>query len=319
MSTPINPSEDLDAAWEYAPPWVRGRTIPVAERLPSPAIAPLVRARDVAPPVRGRKFVKPRPEFSGDRAMLDLQRQLALNPDIIPEPCPENASVLWPILFRLCTVTILAAAIAWGLVSLPSAKRTAQMTRPETPAPNASLPENANVPNSVKLARVVPPPVAPPQPLEGLATAGAALPVAAVSILEPNRPAVAAAAKPNPSQPANVTTASPAPEAAPQRRDDHPTVRPDETEISTLVSRGKDFLDNGDLASARLLLRRAADGGSSEGALALAATYDPRVLHQIGAVGATPDIAKAREWYQRAVDLGSASASLQLARMDADR
>jgi hypothetical protein len=306
MSTPVNRSENLDAALEYTPPRNRERTIPVAERLASPVIATPARARDLSAPVRARQVGKLRPEFSGDRAMLDLQRQLALNPDIIPEPSPENASVLWPILLRLCTVTVVAAAIAWGLVSFPSAKKTMQMMRPERPAPNASLPERANAPNSVKLARVEPP-VAATLPAESLATVSATRTVAAAASLEPNQPAIAAA----PSQ-------APPAETAPQQQDHGPMLRLGDTEVSTLVSRGRDFLNNGDLASARLLLRRAAEAGSSEGALALAATYDPRILHRLGAIGATPDIAKAREWYQRAINLGSTRATQRLAKLDAE-
>lgn len=251
--------------------------------------------------------------------MLDLQRQLALNPDIIPEPSPENASVLWPILLRLCTVTVVAAAIAWGLVSFPSAKKTMHMMRPERPAPNASLPERANAPNSVKLARVEPP-VAATLPAERVATVSATRTVAAAASLEPNQPAVAAATNPDPNQPAIAAAPSQALPAAtaPQQQDNGPMLRLDDTEVSTLVSRGGDFLNNGDLASARLLLRRAAEAGSSEGALTLAATYDPRILHRLGAIGATPDIAKAREWYQRAINLGSTRATQRLAKLDAE-
>lgn len=320
MSTPMKQTEDLNAVLEYAPPWARDeaqdwsrdsarqRTIPVAERLPSPVINPPVRAR--------RKVARLRLEFSGDRAMLDLQRQLALNPDIIPEPSPEGASAVWPILLRLCTVTALAAAVAWGLVTFPSMKKTTQTTRPEATTPSASLPENSN--GRVNLARVEPPVIAS-QPVDGLATVSTAPPVAATKTLEPTRPAIAAAAGSEPTEPA-IAAASlqeATRDGTTPQQDDRPTQHLDEAEIATLVKRGKDFLNDGDLASARLLLRRAADGGSSEGAFALATTYDPRVLQRLGPIGATPNIAKAREWYQRAVDLGSTTASRRLASLDA--
>src|SRR5262245_26027878 len=51
-------------------------------------------------------------------------------------------------------------------------------------------------------------------------------------------------------------------------------------EIAVLLKRGKDLITAGDLAAARLVLRRAADANNAEAALALAATYDPLV--QIG-------------------------------------
>jgi hypothetical protein len=310
VSSPINRSEDLNPMLEYAPPRARERTTSLVERLPSPVIIP---------PVRARNATKFRPEFSGDRAMLDLQRQLALNPDIIPEPSPEGASVVWPILLRLGAVSALAAAVAWGVVTFPSMKKTTQMTRPEAAAPSVSLPGNSNAPNSVKLA-LIEPPVAPPQPMDGIATASPPSPIAAAANLEPTQPAVVAETNPEPAQPAIAATPSQAapPEAIPPQQDNRPALRLEDTEITTLVKRGKDLLNNGDLASARLLLRRAADGGSPEGALALAATYDPRFLQRLGAIGATPDIAKAREWYQRAIDLGSTTASQQLARLDAN-
>ena len=44
---------------------------------------------------------------------------------------------------------------------------------------------------------------------------------------------------------------------------------------ATLVKRGQDFIANGDLAAARLVLRRAADGGDAQAALLLGSTYDP--------------------------------------------
>jgi TPR repeat protein len=86
-------------------------------------------------------------------------------------------------------------------------------------------------------------------------------------------------------------------------------------EVAMLVKRGKDFLMNGDLASARLLLRRAAEAGSAEAALALGASFDPAVIRKLGAVGATPDLARARDWYQKAAQLGSQDASQRLAKL----
>ena len=60
-------------------------------------------------------------------------------------------------------------------------------------------------------------------------------------------------------------------------------------EIAMLLKRGKDAFSTGDLAAARLLLRRAAEAGSAEAALALGATFDPLVIRRLGAIGAAPD------------------------------
>ena len=89
----------------------------------------------------------------------------------------------------------------------------------------------------------------------------------------------------------------------------------DAEEIATLVNRGTDSLKNGDLASARLLLRRAAEAGSASAALMLGTTYDPLSIQQLGAIGVVPDVAQARQWYEKAAALGSEAATQQLAKL----
>jgi TPR repeat protein len=89
----------------------------------------------------------------------------------------------------------------------------------------------------------------------------------------------------------------------------------DNDEIVRLIKRGNDLLNVGDFAAARLLFARAADGGSADAALALGSTYDPLVIKKLGAFAVTPDIEKARKWYQIAADRGSSAASLQLANL----
>ena len=81
------------------------------------------------------------------------------------------------------------------------------------------------------------------------------------------------------------------------------------TKSTRLIKRGKDFLAQGNFASARLLFKRAADAGSAEAALALGSTYDPSVIKQLGAVSITPDIDGALKWYKTAADRGSAEAA----------
>jgi len=89
--------------------------------------------------------------------------------------------------------------------------------------------------------------------------------------------------------------------------------------IAVLISRAEDLMKSGDFASARLLLRRAANAGSANAALTLGATFDPRVIDEIGPIGIEPDIARARQWYEMAAELGSELAvqrltNLQMAR-----
>jgi TPR repeat protein len=71
-------------------------------------------------------------------------------------------------------------------------------------------------------------------------------------------------------------------------------------------------LKSGDIAAARLLLRRAAEAADMRAAMALAATYDPGVLTQLRAMGANADVGTARQWYQKAADWGSPDAKRRL-------
>jgi TPR repeat protein len=72
------------------------------------------------------------------------------------------------------------------------------------------------------------------------------------------------------------------------------------------------LLQNGDVASARLLYEHLAKKGSALGALSLAKTYDADVLLGLGVVGMRPDRAEARRWYERAAELGSPEARQRL-------
>jgi hypothetical protein len=240
-----------------------------------------------------------KPKFSGDRAMLKLQRQLTLDPDVIPEPLSKGTAVIRPLLIRLCSVIALAALVAWGLVSYSSVKKTAGITT-STPAIavnpfnvadlqssqlRPTLPQTAETPILLRNSRPV-----------AVATATAAAVTSPVPVTAPTA--------------AQAATLAPVP---PLRDNDRPPLRFDSEEIATLIKRGKDLLANGDLAAARLLLRRAAEAGSAEGALMLGTTFDPVMLQRLGAIGARPDLAKARQWYQRAAELGSSAASQQLA------
>ena len=88
--------------------------------------------------------------------------------------------------------------------------------------------------------------------------------------------------------------------------------QPNSEELAVLLKRGKDFIATGDLAAARLVLRKAAEANNAEAALALGATYDPLVLRQLKVYGFTSDAAMARSWYEKAAELGSSAASRRL-------
>jgi len=74
----------------------------------------------------------------------------------------------------------------------------------------------------------------------------------------------------------------------------------DTVEVEKLVARARVLLGQGDVGSARIVLERAAEGGSAQANFALAETYDPLVLVKWGTFGTRGDAMKARELYTRA-------------------
>src|SRR6516162_7517230 len=265
MSSPIHFDEDADPALMYAPPWAREQVIPAPD-------GPGVPGSDLDEP--GRRSPGRDPKFSGDRAMLELQRQLALNPGVKKGVEMIKADVSTP-------------AIATGQAT-PVRVETAQLP-PTASQANASAPAVSKPP-------AVPPPIA----------------VASADTV----PVIAAPASTAP--PASAAAREPAGSPPPPRPNDRSVAQVVSEEVAMLVKRGKDFLADGDIASARLLLRRAAEAGSAEGALTLGTTFDPTMILRLGAIGAKPDMAQARHWYQRAAELGSSAASQQLAGLGGD-
>jgi hypothetical protein len=102
----------------------------------------------------------------------------------------------------------------------------------------------------------------------------------------------------------NSTTPNAAPPATGRRLDSE--------ELTALLKRGQELFETGDLSSARLLLRRAAEAGDPRAALILAATYDPNVLKELGVYGSAPDVAMAQAWYEKAKEFGSREAPRRL-------
>ncbi len=99
----------------------------------------------------------------------------------------------------------------------------------------------------------------------------------------------------------------PTPAAAPQPNKDlvH-RLAPDQ--IASLIRRGDDLVGSGDVAAARLMLRRAAEAGDARAMIKLGATYDPALLSRIDNHGVAPDLASARGWYEKAAQLGAPEA-----------
>ena len=86
----------------------------------------------------------------------------------------------------------------------------------------------------------------------------------------------------------------------------------DPNEIASSLKRGDALIASGDLAAARLVLRRAADAGDARAAMTLAETYDPAILEKLGVHGVVPDLAMARGWYEKAKQFGATEATERL-------
>jgi hypothetical protein len=82
-----------------------------------------------------------------------------------------------------------------------------------------------------------------------------------------------------------------------------------------LVAQGERFLAQGNIAVARQYFQRAAEAGLAQGAIRMAATYDPAELTRLQAQGVVADRAEARKWYERARELGAPEAEERLARL----
>jgi hypothetical protein len=116
--------------------------------------------------------------------------------------------------------------------------------------------------------------------------------------------------------PPEPTTAAPPPAAPAPAPRVVPVVQSiDPEELATLLKRGLDYLQSGDIAASRLMLRRAANAGHAQAALALGATFDPYVFSELGVLGFAPDPAQARSWYERAGQLGAPEAARRIERL----
>jgi type II secretory pathway predicted ATPase ExeA len=81
--------------------------------------------------------------------------------------------------------------------------------------------------------------------------------------------------------------------------------------MAVLIKRGNEALDLGDIASARLLFQRAAEGGNAAAAVAMGKTYDRNFTPSATA----QDSARALEWYVKAVALGDPNVGELLQRL----
>src|SRR6185437_2554000 len=156
-----------------------------------------------------------------------LQRGLALDPDLIPEPSSDGAAVIRPLLIRLCSVSALAAFVAWGLVSYSAVKKTAQPAATSLP-PIASNPTKSadgqplGLRPSLSQTAEAPTPLVKPQPVRIAAASADA--VASTTVVKEATAATSPAIAPAP----------------PQRSNERRVLRLDDEEIAILLKRGQE-------------------------------------------------------------------------------
>jgi hypothetical protein len=255
----------------------------------APQLAPHDAPATVYPP--GRRPTGPE-LLAEDEVLKRLLQRHAPDPQpLVAKPTRDPVGLALGMVARLIVAGCAAGVVALllvGVIPLPvrlgpsnvASQTVAQLTPP--------------APAAMTLAAAQP--TAAPRPATPVATVsvrvGDAAPVAA-----PGAAAIAAAAR-------APAAAAPAPADSSEL---------DAGDVDRLVKRGEDYLAQGDIAAARLVLARAAATHDPRAALSLGATYDPAVLGDLHVVGFRPDIAQARAWYEKAAGYGSHDAAARLA------
>lgn len=372
MSSPVHQATNLDGVIKYAPPWAR-------DDARHATLVP--ETGKIEWPPRGRRAGTGGGAFSGDVAVRELQRQVGLQPEKVPEPVKlersrgrlalricaamgaaaiaAGAIVMWPMVRSGANAEAIGAAIMALVVGggkqdhLSVATEPHLFLRDEHGETNETLPVGIEIDGNRAGVSIVLSGLAADTQLSAgspLGASGWRLDAADLESLEirPPRDFVGAmnimvdlrlpddrladtkamhlewvartdipqaAAEPQASaEPKAQAQPEPKPQAQPEPQP--VALHLDPAEIAILLKRGQEYLKNGDLVSARLLLKRAAAAGSADGAFALAQTFDPVVVTRIGVIGVSPNAEKAREWYQKAAQLGSGLATQQLANFE---
>jgi len=294
------------------------------------------------PPLRPRepppwKHGKRRGRFEGDVAIKELRERMALAPDLPPTPpMREERGGLFGMVGRLAGLVTVAAIGAYGFVwiSTPHDQPREQGLSPavyETTASgeraDAAPPGSRSGDGTGGFSPAVyrPAPVAAANPETGMPRSQDNAPAERPQLLSPVPWPTPDAGRDLNARRETPTTGTAVPSVGPLAPDPTPPrltsppgaetpVAPpaapgiDREEIATLLARGRTYLANGDVVSARLAFRRAAEAGDAQAALALGGTFDPMVLKGLGVIGVAVDLAQARNWYQKAAELGSREA-----------
>jgi hypothetical protein len=306
MSSPLDRDFGPDEPSPYAPKWVRDAAD--ARRGQTPERRPIAPKPAENPAGEDLRRSAPASGAANEPMLVDRYRlPPSLEPTLMPEPwpVPRTRSALG-LLSRFAVAAGIAAVIALFVVGkFPTSWLGAgNGQKPDSPSFGSRFSgQNAQQAEQPKSAT---PKIVPAQ--DARRAAGGSVPPAAAA---PTR-ATENAAPPMPINPAPQPPAAAAVQSAPAAAKSLPIRQLEREEIADLMRRGEEFIATGDLASARLVLQRAAEGGDPRAALTLAGTYDPIVLERLGIQGFASDIAAARTWYERAKEFGSAEAMRRL-------
>jgi hypothetical protein len=313
MSSPIDEAKDVipalpaatgvSPALLYAPQWARDRAQPPTDGGPAPPIEW---------PPRGRRLDNVR-IFGDERAALEARRELALQPEKVPEPPQPDPSDQIKTVLRICGVAGAAAVVAWTLVSTLDGG---------SPRHEPARTSSAAKPVAIAPAKPDSPPAALAARLDGNSPGSNGDEVAQESRQESREEPEESHQEPRREAILGVPAALAAAEAVPAIALDPPKAERtppsliirqiDRDELAFLVRRGESFINSGDVAAARLMLQRAAEAGDVHAALALASTFDPNTIQELGIQGLAADEAMARLWYERAAQFGSPEAPQRL-------
>jgi hypothetical protein len=317
---------------KYGPKRARMAALETARRGDRPESEPRAHTgppdRRPAPPRHcepaAQKLIKPMGSFEGDVAVKDLRERMALGPDLpLEPPVHKDGRSAFGMVGQLVGLVTMAAIAAGGFLwtSTPQPANSGFALAAAGKEPDSADASSNN--GSFKAAVFQSPPVQ----AAGLKidimrprdeTPPADRPQVLALVPRPdlaNTPRdtltsdVARSVESAPADtsllgsPAAESQAAPPVSTAPRINDE---------EMAKLLASGRAFLIIGDVTAARLAFRRAAESGNAQAALALGGTFDPLVLKSLGAVGVAADLAKARNWYQKAAEFGSRDAPQRL-------
>ena len=264
-----------------------------------------------APATKSRSFAEPEPKVAEPQTSEPAAAEpQAAKPETPETPSPSSSLTSPFSQLQVQAPTRQGTDVETQTARLaPDAEVATPEPKPEVEAPAKTEKSEPKTETAVKPeAEAVPAPE--PEKAEPVAEAEAQpepeapTPEPAVSA-EPEAPAPEpeVAAQPEPAAPeTEVAALTPSAEVAPEPAAPAAAKNP-------LLAKGDQMMGLGDIASARLLYKRALKAGDPRAATAMGKSYDPVVFEQLKVHGVIPDAKLALEWYQRGESGGDSEAS----------